>query len=88
MTNNEYTISKTIYAIHSPLCCIAICQPTGHMFQCLIQVAVPIHVAKVMTYPEKVTSANIELMRKLIVNGCDTHPGANFIVQPQSNMKR
>ncbi|XP_045213702.1 DNA-directed RNA polymerase III subunit RPC1-like isoform X1 [Mercenaria mercenaria] len=52
------------------------------------QVAVPIHVAKVMTYPEKVNHANIELMRKLIVNGCDVHPGANFIQQRHTNIKR
>jgi len=52
------------------------------------QVAVPIHVAKVMTYPEKVTAANIELMRKLIINGCDDHPGANFIQQRHTQMKR
>ncbi|KAH3863264.1 DNA-directed RNA polymerase III subunit RPC1-like [Dreissena polymorpha] len=52
------------------------------------QVAVPIHVAKVMTYPEKVNKANIELMRKLIINGCDEHPGANFIQQRHTNIKR
>ena len=39
------------------------------------QVAVPIHVAMVMTYPERVTKANIELMRKLIINGCDVFTG-------------
>ncbi|WAQ96885.1 RPC1-like protein [Mya arenaria] len=52
------------------------------------QVAVPIHVAKVMTYPEKVNEANIGLMRKLIINGCDEHPGANFIQQRHTNIKR
>jgi len=30
------------------------------------QVAVPIDVAKVMTYPEKVTKTNIDLMRQLV----------------------
>ena len=35
------------------------------------RVAVPIHVAKVMTYPERVTKANIELMKYLIINGFD-----------------
>ena len=29
------------------------------------QVGVPIHVAKILTYPEKVHAANIDLMRKL-----------------------
>ncbi|XP_062605530.1 DNA-directed RNA polymerase III subunit RPC1-like, partial [Saccostrea cucullata] len=52
------------------------------------QVAVPVHVAKVLTYPERVTKANIKLMRKLVKNGCDTHPGANFIQQRDNNIKR
>ncbi|PIK60416.1 putative DNA-directed RNA polymerase III subunit RPC1, partial [Apostichopus japonicus] len=52
------------------------------------EVAVPIHVAKILTYPEKVTKANISLMRKLIENGCDTHPGANFIQQRSFNQKK
>ena len=39
------------------------------------QVAVPIHVAKVMTYPERVTKANIELMKYLIINGFDIFTG-------------
>lgn len=37
------------------------------------------YVAKTLTYPEKITPSNIELMRKLVQNGPDTHPGANFI---------
>ncbi|XP_071808638.1 DNA-directed RNA polymerase III subunit RPC1-like isoform X1 [Asterias amurensis] len=52
------------------------------------EVAVPIHVAKVLTYPEKVTRANMSLMRKLVINGCDVHPGANFIQQRHTNNKR
>ncbi|CAL9699297.1 unnamed protein product [Knipowitschia caucasica] len=43
------------------------------------EVAVPIHVAKILTYPERVNSANLELLRKLVRNGPDVHPGANFI---------
>ena len=43
------------------------------------QVGVPIHVAKILTYPERVHPANIDLMRKLVINGADVHPGANFI---------
>lgn len=53
-----------------------------------MKVAVPVHVAKVLTYPERVNKANIKLMRKLVKNGCDTHPGANFIQQRDNNMKR
>ncbi|KAK2152800.1 hypothetical protein LSH36_317g01042 [Paralvinella palmiformis] len=52
------------------------------------QVAVPIHVAKILTYPERVTKANIKLMKELVKNGCDVHPGANFIQQRDTNIKR
>ncbi|KAK2866790.1 hypothetical protein Q7C36_002846 [Tachysurus vachellii] len=52
------------------------------------EVAVPVHVAKILTYPEKVNKANMELMRKLVKNGPDVHPGANFIQQRHMQMKR
>ncbi|KAK3708848.1 hypothetical protein QZH41_016279 [Actinostola sp. cb2023] len=52
------------------------------------QVAVPIHVAKILTYPERVTSFNMELMKKLVLNGTDQHPGANFIQQRETNIKK
>uniref|UniRef100_A0A7S1BRD5 DNA-directed RNA polymerase subunit n=1 Tax=Corethron hystrix TaxID=216773 RepID=A0A7S1BRD5_9STRA len=43
------------------------------------QVGVPVRVAKIMTYPEKVSRYNIEKLRKLVINGPDVHPGANLI---------
>ena len=52
------------------------------------QVGVPIHVAKVLTYPERVTRSNITKMRQLVINGCDNHPGANFIQQRHNSMKK
>ncbi|TRY75843.1 hypothetical protein TCAL_12658 [Tigriopus californicus] len=51
------------------------------------QVGVPIHVAKILTYPQKVHAANIELMRELIMNGADVHPGANFVETTFNGMK-
>eukprot|EP00731_Ephydatia_muelleri_P022715 Em0015g298a len=48
------------------------------------QVVVPQLVAMTLTYPEMVTEANMEFMRKLVINGPDVHPGANF-VQSASN---
>lgn len=36
----------------------------------------------------QVNKANIELMRKLVRNGPDLHPGANFIQQRHMQMKR
>lgn len=53
-----------------------------------LKVAVPVHVAKVLTYPEKVTKANINLMKQLVVNGCDLHPGANFVESRDTKIKR
>ncbi|KAL1427574.1 hypothetical protein MTO96_017274 [Rhipicephalus appendiculatus] len=52
------------------------------------EVGVPEHVAKILTYPERVTQHNIELMRQLIRNGCDVHPGANFLECRGSGLKR
>lgn len=52
------------------------------------QVAVPVHVAKVLTYPETVTRFNIERLRGYVINGPDQHPGANFIQNGQGGMKR
>lgn len=48
----------------------------------------PIHVAKILTYPERVNPSNIELMRKLVRNGPDIHPGANFIQQGKTQFKK
>jgi len=46
------------------------------------EVGVPEMVAKILTIPEKVTPWNIEEMRKLVLNGPDKWPGANYIVRP------
>ncbi|XP_022661232.1 DNA-directed RNA polymerase III subunit RPC1-like isoform X1 [Varroa jacobsoni] len=43
------------------------------------QVGVPVHMAKILTFPELVTRHNLERMRQLVKNGPDVHPGANFI---------
>ncbi|KAJ3055717.1 hypothetical protein HK097_009602 [Rhizophlyctis rosea] len=45
------------------------------------QVAVPERVAKVLTYPEKVTAHNIEKLRRCVINGTEKHPGATYIVK-------
>lgn len=45
------------------------------------EVAVPLRVAKNMTYPEQVTRYNIDKLRDRVRNGKKTHPGANFIVK-------
>jgi len=49
------------------------------------QVGVPVYIAKVLTFPEIVTSWNIHEMRRAIINGPDVHPGANFVQQQSSS---
>ena len=52
------------------------------------QVAVPERVAKVLTYPERVTAFNIERLRKNVINGPDIHPGATYLTLQSSGFKR
>ncbi|VEN45805.1 unnamed protein product, partial [Callosobruchus maculatus] len=51
------------------------------------QVGVPKHVAKILTFPEKVIQANINKMRKLVMNGPDNWPGANYVQQKDASFK-
>ena len=46
------------------------------------EVGVPEDVAKILTIPERVSSWNIEFMRRLVLNGPDKWPGANYIIRP------
>ena len=46
------------------------------------EVGVPEEVAKTLTVPEKVTPWNIEFLRKLVLNGPDVWPGANYVIRP------
>ncbi|KAJ6543970.1 hypothetical protein B0H19DRAFT_1169181 [Mycena capillaripes] len=48
------------------------------------EVAVPERVAKVLTYPERVTSHNIEGLKLAVRNGPDVHPGANFVARGEN----
>lgn len=52
------------------------------------EVAVPERVAKILTYPERVTTHNIELLKKAVRNGCDVHPGANYVTAGSSGFKK
>ncbi|KAI0842643.1 beta and beta-prime subunits of DNA dependent RNA-polymerase [Hypoxylon sp. FL0890] len=45
------------------------------------QVAVPVLVAKNLTYPERVHRANIDKLRQCILNGPNVHPGAQAILK-------
>ena len=52
------------------------------------QVGVPDRIAKVLTYPERVTEHNIERLRFNVVNGPDIWPGAIYIQRAASNDKK
>lgn len=46
------------------------------------EVGVPEEIAKILTLPERVTFWNIEFLRKLVLNGPDKWPGANYVIRP------
>ncbi|WOL00292.1 DNA-directed RNA polymerase III subunit 1 [Canna indica] len=48
----------------------------------ITEVAIPVLMAKKLTYPERVSAHNIEKLRQRICNGPDKYPGANFILLP------
>ncbi len=50
------------------------------------QVGVPMLVAKVMTFPEKVSRYNIDQMRKMVLNGPEKHSGANIVRSAGGNV--
>lgn len=52
------------------------------------QVGVPLHVAKTLTFPEVVNNANLDLMRKLVMNGEQAHPGASFVIDKKTGIKK
>jgi DNA-directed RNA polymerase subunit A' len=52
------------------------------------EVGVPNMVAKKLTVPVKITERNYETAMKWIENGPDTHPGANYVFQPDGNRRR
>jgi DNA-directed RNA polymerase III subunit RPC1 len=52
------------------------------------EVAVPDRVAKILTYPERCTRYNRKKLQRLILNGPDIHPGANYIMKQNEQAKR
>lgn len=52
------------------------------------EVAVPERVAKILTYPERVTAHNVESLRLAVRNGCDMHPGANYVTAGSNGFKK
>ena len=56
-------------------------------FMNLNDVGIPLTIAKILTVPERVTSGNIEQLKKLIMSG-DTWPGANYVVRTDGKKKK
>ncbi|VDM81236.1 unnamed protein product, partial [Strongylus vulgaris] len=52
------------------------------------EVGVPLHIALTLTFPEIVNEYNIERMKMLVRNGTDIHPGANYVVDRSTGIKR
>ncbi|KAA8492229.1 DNA-directed RNA polymerase III subunit RPC1 [Porphyridium purpureum] len=56
------------------------------------QVGIPLRVAMILTYPERVTSFNLARLQRAVENGADVWPGATqvelFDAQGRSQMKR
>lgn len=52
------------------------------------EVAVPERVAKILTYPERVFAHNMDEMKRAILNGADQHPGANYVIDGETGLKR
>jgi DNA-directed RNA polymerase II subunit RPB1 len=49
------------------------------------ELGMPITIAKNITFPEIVTPYNIENLSKLVKNGRDKYPGANFVIPMSTN---
>ncbi len=52
------------------------------------EVGIPFEIAKELTIPERVTEWNIKWLKKLIDNGPERYPGANYVITPEGKRKR
>lgn len=48
------------------------------------EVAVPVKVARVLTFPERVTTHNMDRLKKAVRNGTELHPGANYVARGEN----
>ena len=48
------------------------------------QIGVPVFMAKKLTFPESAAPLNFERLRKLVINGAQVHPGANYVEDEES----
>ncbi len=59
---------------------ISVCINRFHLIP-LLQVGVPISIAKNLTVGERVTSFNIEKLQRLVRVGDNDYPGAKYVIQ-------
>ncbi|MCX6815650.1 MAG: DNA-directed RNA polymerase subunit A' [Candidatus Aenigmarchaeota archaeon] len=52
------------------------------------EIGVPMEIAKELTVPIKVNKNNIDELKKIILNGSDTHPGANYVIRQDGIRKK
>ncbi|MAH42486.1 DNA-directed RNA polymerase subunit A' [archaeon] len=52
------------------------------------EVGIPFYVAKDLTIPIGVTKNNLDELKKLVLNGSDVHPGANYVVRSDGVKKK
>jgi DNA-directed RNA polymerase subunit A' len=52
------------------------------------EVGVPEIVAKELTIPVRVNEKNIEYMKKMVLNGPNSWPGANYVIRPDGRRKK
>lgn len=50
------------------------------------EIGVPMYFAKGLNYPEPVTDYNVEMLRQMVINGPEVHPGANAIEDEHGNV--
>ncbi len=52
------------------------------------EVGVPEDIAKIVTFAETINDLNIERLKKMIENGPNKYPGANYIIRPDGKKKK
>jgi len=52
------------------------------------EVGVPVSVAKELTLPMRMNESNLEEGKKLVLNGPETWPGANYVIKPDGRRKK
>ncbi|KAG2670256.1 hypothetical protein I3760_14G077300 [Carya illinoinensis] len=53
----------------------------------ITEVAIPIQMARILTYPERVSHHNIEKLRQCVSNGPDKYPGARMLTHTDGSMR-